>query len=592
MMQLGSNSPRQDQPPSPRPPPRPHRQQPIGPPVYSLFIADIHPSITEIDLLELFAKSGTVLSIHLVRDRITRAPLGYGYVNFERADEAERALKEHNYITLGDTGRPLRIMWSRRNSAGKEWPPAANVFFKSLASKTTSSVLHWVCAHFGEVLACKVVVDEETGLSKCYGFVQFEEEEAARKAIATLNGSTIDDSKVFAGRFIPKQEREAALVAEGVGRPQRTYHTTLYVKNLTGQLDSREKLERLFGQCGTVVSAAVALDEATQQSKGFGFVTFSSSEEAERAISELNGRVMEEGGVAGKEVRLYVGLLQKKAEREARKRKLLEQRKQAKKLERQKEGVNLYVKNLDPGVDDQRLKTAFASFGTITSARVMTTEPRTEGTNVKGREGQTLIPQKNSEGGGGARTVSRGFGFVCFSRPEEALKAKTELHSKAVEGLSALGKPLYVGLAQSRAQREAWKVRMRYGGGGWAQAGAIHSKQHSSSEYPLSMPSMIEVFGHGQQQNQRIPLPYLAHGQAQLSVVLNVHPFVNPNLGPPPVHYQDGPSLVEQAVLPPGFHIDAQSGQIVYDGRRRLGVERRAIAGTYHVPGAPARPDL
>lgn len=35
------------------------------------------------------------------------------------------------------------------------------------------------------------------------------------------------------------------------------------------------------------------------------------------------------------------------------------------------QGVNLYVKNLDDGIDDERLRKEFAPFGTITSAKVL-----------------------------------------------------------------------------------------------------------------------------------------------------------------------------------------------------------------------------
>ena len=43
------------------------------------------------------------------------------------------------------------------------------------------------------------------------------------------------------------------------------------------------------------------------------------------------------------------------------------------------QGVNLYVKNLDDTIDDERLRTEFTPFGTITSAKVMCEEGRSKG---------------------------------------------------------------------------------------------------------------------------------------------------------------------------------------------------------------------
>jgi cold-inducible RNA-binding protein len=71
--------------------------------------------------------------------------------------------------------------------------------------------------------------------------------------------------------------------------------TKLYVGNLAFQTTS-EELQSLFAQAGTVESASVVEDRMTGRSRGFAFVEMATSEEANAAIQQLNGK--EVGGRA------------------------------------------------------------------------------------------------------------------------------------------------------------------------------------------------------------------------------------------------------------------------------------------------------
>ncbi len=62
----------------------------------------------------------------------------------------------------------------------------------------------------------------------------------------------------------------------------------LYVGGLSYSTTS-ETLREYFAQCGTVESAAVITDRFSGQSRGFGFIEMATTEEAQRAISQLNG---------------------------------------------------------------------------------------------------------------------------------------------------------------------------------------------------------------------------------------------------------------------------------------------------------------
>jgi RNA recognition motif-containing protein len=78
--------------------------------------------------------------------------------------------------------------------------------------------------------------------------------------------------------------------------------TKLFVGNLSYNV-SDSTLEQLFAPHGTVRSAQVVLDRDTGRSKGFGFVEMSSEEEAQAAMTALNGKEVEGRAITVNEAR-------------------------------------------------------------------------------------------------------------------------------------------------------------------------------------------------------------------------------------------------------------------------------------------------
>ena len=78
---------------------------------------------------------------------------------------------------------------------------------------------------YGDVVDATVVTDRDSGQSKGFGFVQMTSDDAARSAIAGLNGSTLGDRTITVNEARPRPERSAGPRSDrGYGdRPRRDF---------------------------------------------------------------------------------------------------------------------------------------------------------------------------------------------------------------------------------------------------------------------------------------------------------------------------------------------------------------------------------
>lgn len=274
----------------------------------NVYIKNLHPEIDNKALYDTFSAFGNILSCKVATDDMGQSKC-FGFVHYETAEDAQAAIENVNGMLLNDCEVYVGKHLSKQDRESKFEAMKqnfTNVFVKNIELSITDDEFRALFEPFGAITSSYLGKDAEEK-SKGFGFVNFESHEAASKAVEELNDKEIKGQKIYVGRAQQKRERLEELKrlheTARLEKIAKYQGVNLFVKNLDESIDS-EKLEAEFKPFGNITSARVMVDEQ-EKSKGFGFVCFSASEEATKAITEMNQRM-----VMGKP--LYVALAQRR----------------------------------------------------------------------------------------------------------------------------------------------------------------------------------------------------------------------------------------------------------------------------------------
>jgi RNA recognition motif-containing protein len=84
-----------------------------------------------------------------------------------------------------------------------------NIYVSNLSFNITDADLKGFFDDYGTVSSAKVVMDKYTQRSRGFGFVEMDNNEEAQKAIAELNGATIENREVSVAEARPREERSS-----------------------------------------------------------------------------------------------------------------------------------------------------------------------------------------------------------------------------------------------------------------------------------------------------------------------------------------------------------------------------------------------
>ncbi|CAG2238995.1 ELAVL2_3_4 [Mytilus edulis] len=308
--------------------------------------------MTQEEIRALFSSIGEVESCKLIRDKpternllespstfawdvkslISGQSLGYGFVNYKLARDAEKAIHTLNGLRLQN--KTIKVSVARPSC---ESIKGANLYISGLPKSLTQLDLEQMFSDCGEIITSRILYDQNTGLSKGVGFIRFDQRIEAERAIQKLNG-TIPEAATepitvkFANSpssnknavlapltlapYLPQTRRLLGPIHHPSSRfrfspmdtgsilgantiiPTAATATTgntingagwcLFVYNLAPETED-STLWQLFGPFGAVQNVKVIRDFQTQKCKGFGFVTMTNYDEALVAIQSLNG---------------------------------------------------------------------------------------------------------------------------------------------------------------------------------------------------------------------------------------------------------------------------------------------------------------
>lgn len=277
----------------------------------NVFIKNLSDTIENVKLQEMFQKFGNILSCKVVTSDDGKSK-GYGFVQFGSEESADAAIQKVNGTMVGD--KQLYVAkFVKKTDRVLPNPDAkyTNLYFKNLDIEISEEHLREKFSVFGNISSL-VISKDESGASKGFGFVNFDDPDEARRAMEAMNGSPVGSKILYVARAQKKAEREQLLkrLFEERRREKimKYQGSNVYVKNIDDDVSDNE-LHDLFSQCGTITSTKVMKDEKGV-SKGFGFVCFSTAEEAYNAVNTFHGFMLHRKP-------LYVAIAQRKEERQA-----------------------------------------------------------------------------------------------------------------------------------------------------------------------------------------------------------------------------------------------------------------------------------
>ncbi|CAG8614646.1 12058_t:CDS:2 [Acaulospora morrowiae] len=285
-----------------------------------LYISDLPISVGDEELKKTLKDVDPIeVIIHRQPGNINNITLN-GVIRFSSIENAEKAFAIYNNIMLEayKTYLSLKITDPTNHSSSEPQSNAYILQVDQLPVTTTNLTLFDLFRPFGPLFSTRIQYPDKKNKGNWYALVQFFRQEDAERAIMTMNCQQIEGKNITVTKFLGgKQNKSTARanitsltmpnITGSFSPPANKFNMqtpsspgpegpnvdpcNLFIKNLDANISSSDLFNH-FRRYGRIISARVMRDQETGNSKGFGFVSYTSSDEADRAKASMHGKTL------------------------------------------------------------------------------------------------------------------------------------------------------------------------------------------------------------------------------------------------------------------------------------------------------------
>jgi len=308
------------------------------------------------------------------------------------------------------------VMWDERDNSLR-FNSQTNLFVKGIPQNVKAREFYEFFLTFGDVVSSKMPEDDE-GNQLGYGYINYYDPESAKKAIQETETKEIWGAKLQVELFQKKNERVSSFPLT---------NCNVYIKNFPSTWTEVD-LRSICTKFGEIVFCKIMKDNF---SRNFGIVSFKSENCALEAKAGLNEKFIDDNNT------LYVDTLMTKQER----KKIIQDKiiDSSYRLNEQYKFCNLHVKNIPYQATEEELTEEFEKYGEIKSVKI---------------DKYMLVTKENNEFK--EIPTSRGFGYVCFEKPEAAKLAKESMTGKFLQKYQTWNRPLIIDYFMPKHERKSY----------------------------------------------------------------------------------------------------------------------------------------